>query len=85
MWSRVTAVMPSTDGGNAACVIDRLRDQFAALTHDSDRGEPFSVTFSAGIAALPGPGGARELLLAADRALYAAKDRGRNGVVLATG
>jgi PleD family two-component response regulator len=62
-------------------IVDRLRAQFAALVHENDRGGSLSVTFSAGIAALSGLKSARELLLAADRALYAAKDRGRNCVV----
>lgn len=79
------AVLPTTDGASALMVIDRLRAQFSALAHESDKVEPFSVTFSAGIAALPGPANARELLLAADRALYLAKDRGRNCAVLSAG
>lgn len=75
------AVLPGTDADDAAAVVDRLRTEFALLVHDSDKGAPFSITFSAGIASLPGWTGARELVLAADRALYAAKDRGRNCVV----
>jgi diguanylate cyclase (GGDEF)-like protein len=78
-------VLPTTNAASAQMVIDRLRAQFATLTHESDKVEPFSVSFSAGIAALPGPGSARELLLAADRALYLAKDRGRNCTVLSPG
>ena len=74
-------VMPCTEESDATMIMDRLRAQFAALVHESDRGGSLSVTFSAGIAALSGLRSARELLLAADRALYAAKDRGRNCVV----
>jgi len=75
-------VMSNTDGANAHMVIERLRGHFATLVHDGDRGESFSVTFSAGIAAMPGPATARALLLAADRSLYAAKERGRDCAVL---
>ena len=75
-------VMSNTEGANALMVMDRLRNQFATLTHESDKGESFPVTFSAGVAELSGLATARELVLAADRALYQAKDRGRNCAVL---
>ncbi len=78
-------VMLSTEESNAAMVVDRLRAQFAALVHENDRGGSLSVTFSAGIASLSGLSSARELVLAADRALYAAKGRGRNCVVANSG
>jgi diguanylate cyclase (GGDEF)-like protein len=77
-------VMSNTDAATAAMVIDRLRRHFATLVHESDSTVPFLVTFSAGVAALgpPGSTSARELLLNADRALYQAKETGRNCVVL---
>ncbi len=76
-------VMPNTDAGDADAVIDRLRSRFATLVHDGDKGESFNVTFSAGVATLAGRNNARELLLAADAALYQAKAQGRNCVVVA--
>ncbi|MEO8627885.1 MAG: response regulator [Betaproteobacteria bacterium] len=75
-------VLGGTDAANAVIVIDKLREQFATLAHDSDRGETFSVTFSAGVAALSGRSAANQLVLAADRALYEAKHAGRNCVSL---
>jgi diguanylate cyclase (GGDEF)-like protein len=75
-------VLANTDGAGAQLVIDRLRAQFALLMHESDKGEPFAITFSAGIAVLEGHRTAREIILAADRALYQAKGAGRNCVVV---
>jgi len=75
-------VMSNTDGANALMVTERLRSHFATLVHESDNAESFSVTFSAGVAALTAQSTARALLLAADRNLYSAKERGRNCVVL---
>jgi diguanylate cyclase (GGDEF)-like protein len=75
-------VLSNTDGANAFTVIDRLRSQFAALVHESDKGESFSATFSAGVAAFTGKCTAREMILTADRALYEAKGQGRDRVVL---
>ena len=77
-------VLSNTDGPNAFTVIDRLRSQFAALVHESDKGESFSTTFSAGVTAFAGQSTAREMVLSADRALYQAKDDGRDRVMLSS-
>ncbi|UCH50261.1 MAG: diguanylate cyclase [Betaproteobacteria bacterium] len=57
-----------------------LREEFGALETEADL-DSFHVTFSAGVAAIPERQNTRELLLAADRALYRAKAQGRNKVV----
>ena len=49
---------------------------------DGDQGQPFTITFSAGVAAFPEAGLTVETLLkAADRHLYTAKRLGKNRVV----
>ncbi len=72
-------IMANTERDNALLVLQRLREEFAGLETETERGA-LRVTFSAGVASTPGRQGTRELLLAADRALYQAKDRGRNRV-----
>lgn len=74
-----TALMPSTK------LLGRLKDSIAALTLMDDQGKPITVTASIGVAAhmdddirFDRP---EDLLKAVDRALYAAKQAGRNRVV----
>lgn len=75
-------LMPETETGDAKAVIERLRDNWLS----SPLVEPYyqktlTVTFSAGIAQYgPNFAGPHELIMAADRALYAAKDAGRNRI-----
>jgi diguanylate cyclase (GGDEF)-like protein len=73
-------IMANTDCDNAFQVIQRLREEFASLETEADL-DSFHVTFSAGVASIPERQNTRELLLAADRALYRAKAQGRNQVV----
>jgi len=75
-------VLFNVDLETAVKVMDKVREDFSKMTHDSGDGQ-FSVTFSCGIAAYPkydGPGPIGE---AADRALYVAKEGGRNQIVTA--
>ncbi len=74
-------IFPHTDGPTASTVLDNLRETFSRL-HQSHAGADLSATFSGGIASFPDSPTPELLLAAADRALAAAKERGRNRVVL---
>ncbi|MES2817540.1 MAG: diguanylate cyclase [Pseudomonadota bacterium] len=73
------AVLPDCSPDQAQQILDEIRERFAELRF-SAAGNTFSVTFSAGIAATTSQSSARDLLERADRALYAAKNGGRNQV-----
>lgn len=74
-------VLPGTPIKDAKIVCDELREQFAQFIFKADDVE-FSTTFSAGVASLSKTNSSRELILAADQALYDAKHLGRNRVEL---
>lgn len=76
-------IMSNTNSDDAFQVVQRLREDFSGLATEADK-ETFRVTFSAGVASMPGRQNTRDLLLAADRALYRAKAQGRNKVVTDT-
>ncbi len=68
----------------AAAVLSRVLDEFRHIAFRNDRGESFFVTFSAGVASLPGDGASIDAILrAADQRLYDAKRGGRGYVVVA--
>ncbi len=72
------AVMPEIDADAAQVVLARLLEAFQSLAPEPGRRRPGSASFSAGIAVFPRHGSTLEqLLLRADRALYAAKRQGR--------
>ena len=73
-------ILRNTGVSSATTVIDKFRKRFAATPFDIG-GTKLSVTFSAGVASNNGHGSSTELLMAADRAMYAAKRDGRNRVV----
>jgi diguanylate cyclase (GGDEF)-like protein len=76
------AVLLSDTDQNTACqVMEALRRDFALIPHETE-GENLTVTFSVGIASIPRHASVRELLVAADQALYKAKHAGRNRVVV---
>lgn len=64
---------------NARTYLDRIREDFATIQFPTTEGG-LTVTFSAGIASSCGAVTVKTLFENADRALYAAKDRGRNQV-----
>lgn len=77
-------LLPETDSGGAEIVAERVREEIEAGRHRSPEGVRFRVTASIGVASSRGGDGSGEdLLQASDKALYAAKDGGRNRVVVA--
>ena len=72
------ALMPELDGDGAQAVLTRLLAAFQALPPEPGHRRTPNASFSAGIALFPRHGNTLEQLLSrADRALYAAKHRGR--------
>jgi len=77
-------ILPATGLAGAAALADRLRDAFAASTFTVD-GEPVPTSASFGVAAYDFSGAdlrvtLPDLIVAADKQLYAAKRNGRNRV-----
>ena len=75
-------LMPNTTRNDAISILDRIRSKWAGTRHTlGGKKESVKITFSAGVAVLESPGlQAEDLLFRADRALYCAKDLGRNRV-----
>jgi diguanylate cyclase (GGDEF)-like protein len=74
-------IMNDTDAVSAAKVIDEIRNVFSRLLHLS-QDEEFSANFSCGIADLAHFSDAAKLSEATEKALYQAKQRGRNKVIV---
>jgi len=74
-------ILPDTGMEQARMVLDQVRVAFQELTHTSDD-KTFHVTFSCGIAEFPAYDHSVELSEAADKALYEAKNNGRNRIIL---
>jgi diguanylate cyclase (GGDEF)-like protein len=80
-------IFPSTSCWAGAMLGNRILESFSQEIFHADK-ETFSITFSAGIsslALLEGAVSAEKLLAGADAALYAAKSRGKNQVLLDQG
>lgn len=75
--------LPNTDAATAGLVLDRLRQAVARLPLTCESGSRVPVTVSIGVAQMVPGRSVQEAITAADRALYAAKDAGRNRVQLA--
>ena len=72
-------LMPGVDRASAMSAAERLRIAAAETQHVSLEGEPLRVTMSIGVAVChAGSMTSREFFSQADRALYQAKDAGRN-------
>jgi len=74
-------VLPSTSVDQARSVMEGIRLSFAEISQNA-AGSDKPITLSCGIAAFPRYASASELAEAADRALYEAKETGRNKTVL---
>jgi len=73
-------LLPETDWPEALEVAEKIRKSVESLAVEAEDGEgPLKVSISMGVAAFPGDSGEPEGLIgAADEALYAAKESGRN-------
>jgi len=78
-------ILPQTDGQSALILAERLRKAVAEIAVSADK-EMISVTISLGLACIPGSeaDSPDHYLRIADRALYQAKETGRNKTVLGT-
>jgi diguanylate cyclase (GGDEF)-like protein len=72
-------VLPECNTEDAIHLLDDIRQRFSEIRF-IHQGQSFGITFSAGIAISDQCPDAQSLLAAADAALYAAKDGGRNQV-----
>lgn len=75
-------VLFNTATDDAKRIMDELRESFSRISFHAG-GEEFTVTFSCGLAQFPERSEPSSLVEAADHALYAAKENGRNQVVIA--
>ncbi|MFV8836644.1 GGDEF domain-containing protein [Aquisalimonas sp.] len=76
-------MLPGADREAAEAVFERLRAALADEVHTGEDGRTFHVTASIGVVAYAGDNSVLStaaLVRAADRALYRAKDRGRNQI-----
>jgi len=77
-------LLPETTGEDACKVMDKLRNHISNLPFHF-RGEPVTVTFSAGLAEFTAGDSEETVFERADRALYQAKDAGRDRVCVDAG
>jgi two-component system, cell cycle response regulator len=73
-------ILPDVEIDDALAFAERVRELVERTTVE-DRGRTGKATLSMGVAALAGDMSVQDLIKAADQALYAAKEAGRNRVV----
>ena len=79
-------VLPDTGGEGAFAVGERIRERIAAHAFLEQDRLDIRLTASVGVATLPDvAASAEELVQAADKAMYAVKDSGKNGIQAAHG
>jgi diguanylate cyclase (GGDEF)-like protein/PAS domain S-box-containing protein len=76
--------LPRTDSDECARVAERIRERLSTLAFGMAAGSTFSVTATFGVAESEPDVNAKELMEAADQALYRAKSAGRNRVIVST-
>jgi diguanylate cyclase (GGDEF)-like protein len=77
----LAVILPNTTAQEAAALMDELRATFEKIRHRAS-GAELSATFSCGVSSFPPCQTPAALTESADRALYAAKAKGRNQVCL---
>lgn len=79
-------IFPHSYAKNAAISLERIRSHFEKITFENADGSTFSLSATFGIADLTsGIHDEKDLLEAADQALYYAKENGRNRIVINDG
>ncbi|MDN7176575.1 GGDEF domain-containing protein [Caballeronia sp. SEWSISQ10-4 2] len=84
----ITVLLPNTDVAHAVAIADNIRSAIRALEIEHSGSPAGFITISAGVdARVPSRGTSdpAELILAADKALYEAKNKGRNRVLASKG
>jgi len=77
-------ILPDTGGEGAFAVGERIRERIASHTFLESEALAIRLTASVGVATLPDvAASAEELVQAADKAMYAVKDSGKNGILAA--
>ena len=74
-------VLPDADSNQAHHILDRIRRDFAVIKHTTSE-VSFNVSFSTGVSGYPAITCPESLIKDANAALYEAKQRGRNVVVV---
>lgn len=74
-------VLPDAGIDDANRVIEMIRERFSNISFVHE-GKEFQVTLSAGVSGFPAYNNAEEIIKSADKALYMAKEDGRNRIAL---